>query len=189
MRAVSTASAARPAPARATSRCVPPPEWGGSDHCFDEAQLGILGGPDQIAANAISSPAARHSWSDGDDCGHLDLGEPSDHRHDLLDQSTRGSHVAAAEHRDVRAGREVLPLGTHVHRARGAGPRRVGRAREIADEVQADQVQGCIRDHDLADVPIDVKRALAIVARTLASQRPRRLSAESIVSTRPVTTS
>ena len=90
---------------------------------------------------------------DGGDRGHADFGESPDRRHELVDQLASRRLVATEEDFDVRPCREVVTLGTHQDRARSAVTRLAGGACKIARELEIEQVQGRIVEHDLSDLP------------------------------------
>ena len=129
-------------------------ERGCPDHSLHQTELGALRSPDQVAAEGHLEPGSQAEPLHGGERGTLDLGESPDHRHELLEQLARRRLVAVEDQLDVRPGREVVTLCAHQHRACSAFARLARGKRQVAYELEPEEIEGWIGDHDLPDVAV-----------------------------------
>ena len=132
----------------------PSPERRCPDHRLDETEVGALRRPDQVAAQRHLQTGGEAQPLHGRHRGHRDLREPPDPGNELIEQLARRGLVAVEEHLHVRPGREVVTLGTHQDRAGVAVTCLGGRLHEAAHQLQPEEIQGWVREHDLPHVAV-----------------------------------
>src|ERR1700733_2939631 len=128
-----------------------------ADDGLDLPDLSAGGGPDQIAGKCYLERPRKTAPADESNRRNRYVLDRADQRQRLGHQRAGLSLVKPREDRDVGASRERVALGAEQNGTSRARRRLVGGAAQVRDQSRAEQVEGRVVDHDLAELIVKLE--------------------------------